>query len=1153
MNRIKPAVRAGAFALAFALIPSVPLLGQTVAPAANPSSAEPEDEESITLSPFVVEAEEDTGYAAKYSLAGTRIRTELKDVGAAIQVVTKQFLEDTNSRNAEDLLVYTTGTEVAGQGGNFLGQGDGAYLTATDRTSPIQNTRVRGLDEADNTRDFFTSDIPWDSYNVGRVDLQRGANSILFGIGSPAGIINSSLNGASFRNTHEVEYQFGSFGSQRATADFNRVIIPDQLAVRVSLLADATKYRQEPAFKDDERMFGAVKWTPKLIQTGTTEIRANYEKGNILSNNPRGSPPMDAITPWFDMGKPLLDPRTVNDFHGNNRWLGAMGNRVWDGVATAFENGNQGISFTTQALPWPNRGGNVSGANVGNNSFKGIRTYDGFANATFPEGAIGAYKARSLSDASIFNFYDSMLEGDNKREWNDFDAYNIAVSQTFLNNKVGIELVYDRQEASWGHDSLISNDGAIITVDMNAFLLDGSPNPNVGRPLTLSNGFGGGSYRARRERETKRVTAFGELNFEDMLGRDSKLGSALGRHVFTANYSDAQIDGRFASAKRYFISRQYDPKSDRAANNAARDNIFLNYLGPSLLGSTFSSARGLGLRGVAGDIDIGQAQVREWNNVTNQWVMVPLTTVDNTGVPMEQLVQPGEAYINSDNIESQVFVWQGYLFDGAVVPLFAYREDEDTFLRKDAATDGNGGRIPNDPGMVLPAATAADTQSGDSKSYGLAVHTPDAIRRRLPGNVGISLYYNKSNNFKPDAGRRDILGQPVASPSGETKDYGIALSAFDDRLTLRVTKYDSKNTNATLAGAIGGQYLIGAVEAWGQQAAYRFKRAVETGGAERNWPAGDLYGFSSSGGAVIWRPAGPLQGSASTGFTYTQAQLDAAYAKQQASINAWYATQVPQSFQQAWALDNYSTTAGLTNFGASGLVVTGDTVSEGYEYELIASNILAKGLSVSFNASKTSAQRANPAKSYVDWVEMRWAQFQGPAGDMRLWGSDDDWSADAQHGGETARGKFARETMAGYNLFQALANSDVPELRPWRFNVVANYNFQSDGLLKGTNVGISYRWQDQNVVGFPVVTGSDGVMRFDVDNPYMGSTESIVDLWVGYKRKLGRHIDWRCQVNVRNAFGERDISRVTVQPDGSPGGYRINEPRTIAVTNTFSF
>jgi outer membrane receptor protein involved in Fe transport len=113
--------------------------------------------------------------------------------------ITGEFLRDTGARNNQDLLVYTTGTEVGGIAGNFAGLGNGQMLDDTNaRMNPNGNTRVRGLAEADNTRDFFLTDIPWDSFNVGRVDLQRGANAMLFGVGSPAGIVNSSTNAAAF-------------------------------------------------------------------------------------------------------------------------------------------------------------------------------------------------------------------------------------------------------------------------------------------------------------------------------------------------------------------------------------------------------------------------------------------------------------------------------------------------------------------------------------------------------------------------------------------------------------------------------------------------------------------------------------------------------------------------------------------------------------------------------------------------------------------------------------------------------------------------------------------------------------------------------------------------------------------------------------------
>ena len=167
--------------------------------AATPPPAAAPEEEAITLSPLLVSADEDKGgYQATSNLAGTRVRTDLKDVASAISVVTGQFLQDTGAKNSADLLVYTPSTEVAGIRGNFSGvAGSRIYQENSVNTS----TRVRGLDSADNTRDYFLTDIPWDGFNVGRVDLQRGPNSILFGVGSPAGIINTSTNDSSIAPT----------------------------------------------------------------------------------------------------------------------------------------------------------------------------------------------------------------------------------------------------------------------------------------------------------------------------------------------------------------------------------------------------------------------------------------------------------------------------------------------------------------------------------------------------------------------------------------------------------------------------------------------------------------------------------------------------------------------------------------------------------------------------------------------------------------------------------------------------------------------------------------------------------------------------------------------------------------------------------------
>ncbi|KAF0094360.1 MAG: TonB-dependent receptor plug [Puniceicoccaceae bacterium 5H] len=131
----------------------------------------------------------------------------------------------------------------------------------------------------------------------------------------------------------------------------------------------------------------------------------------------------------------------------------------------------------------------------------------------------------------------------------------------------------------------------------------------------------------------------------------------------------------------------------------------------------------------------------------------------------------------------------------------------------------------------------------------------------------------------------------------------------------------------------------------------------------------------------------------------------------------------------------------------------------------------------------------------------------------------------------------------------------MPELRPWRLNLVTNYTFK-EGPLQGINIGGAYRWQDEVVLGYGIVnngTEDDPDWQYDLSNKYYGDTEDDIDFWIGYERDLTDTLRWRIQLNVRNAFADNELIPVTVQPDGSPGGYRIKEGTSWFLTNTISF
>src|SRR5688572_5560083 len=142
------------------------LSAQTTEPEKEEATEKKPDDKVVQLAPFQVNTTQDRGYAASSSLAGSRLNTELRNVASAIQVVTPEFLKDTGSTDLQRLLVYTTNTEVAGIGGNFYGTNadDLSYRTQV-LVNPQTGTRVRGLNNADLTRDFFTTNIPMDAYN----------------------------------------------------------------------------------------------------------------------------------------------------------------------------------------------------------------------------------------------------------------------------------------------------------------------------------------------------------------------------------------------------------------------------------------------------------------------------------------------------------------------------------------------------------------------------------------------------------------------------------------------------------------------------------------------------------------------------------------------------------------------------------------------------------------------------------------------------------------------------------------------------------------------------------------------------------------------------------------------------------------------------
>ncbi|MDD2763777.1 MAG: TonB-dependent receptor plug domain-containing protein [Opitutaceae bacterium] len=852
--------------ISFAISPR--LLGQA-APGQSTTDEKTEKtektEEVVKLSPFIVESEETGDYAANSTLAGTRVRTDLKDVAASISVVTKQFLQDTAVRNAQDLLVYTPSTEVGGIRGNFSGiAGQKVPNESKLLANPSTNNRVRGLDAADSTRDYFLTDIPWDSFNTGRIDLQRGPNSILFGVGSPAGIINASINDASYKTAYKVENSIDEYGSLRNVGDFNQVLVPNQLAVRVSLLDDRQKFQQKPAFLDQSRVYAALRYDAKLFGEGNlTTIRIKYEDGRVNSNYPRSIPPNDRITPWFG------DPYNKATIDTNKYGFGSLAAN--NPAVTLWKPGGnlifQGLASTVDVRSWYN-GANAAGTlptfsnnpttvMVGmiNAGIKGLNSqayrpfaiapYSIMANATLPGGSF--YLDKVLTDSTVFNFFDNLLDGPNKHEWQDWDALNIDLQQSFFKNRLAFDFTYDKQSFLLGQVSWMAGSDYGIGIEVNETFPDGSANPNVGRPyVTGTDAFGNANFKSDREGKRGIVTV--DLKSEDYFGMNW-FSYILGRSVFTGL---AAVDTRDTKQVQWAQHATTPDLIDLLGQGAqayanivgTRQYDWLYYIGPSL--KTAASAHGANVSRILSPLtpansttvryfnsrwavstdptqagyvnptasysyfnnndanprnDVGvqtdnPANYAGWTNGGVTWLSA------SNPADFPSLVTGGQRDTFKD--DSRGFTWQGYLLGGDLVPTFGWRKDTVTYRAAAAQVNSATGIAPLE--YDLDPATARQA-TGQSRNWSGVYHLPAKLTSKLPWNTQLSVFYNESSNFKADAPRRNLIGDLIANPQGKTREKGFVISTLDDRVTLRATWFETRVANATLAA--GGGAIFG--------------------------------------------------------------------------------------------------------------------------------------------------------------------------------------------------------------------------------------------------------------------------------------------------------------------------------------------------------
>ncbi|OAM87438.1 TonB-dependent receptor plug domain-containing protein [Termitidicoccus mucosus] len=1169
------------------------------------TASEASSDEVVHLTPYEVTAASDTGYYATQTLASSRINTKIEDVGSALSIITSDFFKDTGVTDNKTLLTYTPNTEVGGLQGNYRGSSGGGVEDETGRfTSPSTNTRVRGLAAADNTRNYFISEIPWDGYNVSRVEIQRGPNSILFGLGSPAGIINTTTKMAEHKKSFgSLELRVGSYGANRAVLDWNQNLLKDELSVRFTLLHNEEKYRQDPAYSRDQRFFGTLRYDPKFLSRNghKTTLKLNFESGDVKSNNPRTITPRDQVTKWWDaLNKQGYDPRYVQNsgwfydengvpyrrpntgqfnrnYNDNIPFNPATPNPAYPGDGNPNPNNIDKYLRWTVAdaghplpnagaanpdfSPWlgesPIYGGIWLQTNAGQTfpyratmpEYKNIRgigsngDIDGTlglpysrrvtvantnawaARANVDEGAkyqsFGVWKASTLTDASIFDFYNNLLDGDNKEEWQDFKNFSASLSQSFFRDKMGFDLAYDHSNYKNGQYSF---DGAgVLYVDVNTHNIDGTENPHFGQPYIESNlTYGNNAYESTRN--AGRLSAFLKHDFNES-GRGGWLRKLLGSHTLTGLLSTE----RWRSDSRTFSRYAAEPDFAQLVANPTTGAWFVGdsnrsvnstiYLGDSLKNA--ATYQGAGISRATGKLQIPNTMPFQWfdstwnagpgvdpaaewinpyNGATSTQSENPANyvgwTTTNVGILSaengDQDLLTRAATRSKRVVTSMAVAWQAWLWDGALVGLYGLRQDRVKSWALAGERDSVYGNVlfdRYDLSYVDPA-LYPQVYTGNTKSWSVVAKLNSFLRGRLPVNV--SLFYNESDNFQVAGSRNDLYGNPLPPPTGDTKDYGIMLSTKNQRYVLKINKYESHNKNA-------GNSVINN-NTW-----YLMDGASDNNFISRAENRIDQFQYHGTtrgtGGTIVYLDADQPSGTPPWSFGQkTGESLEHSNLTRMAVVAAWraFTAEAPvRRVLDAWGFDDLDGLYGsipktpLADFRA-----TEDQLSKGWEIEFTANP--TKNWRVTVNASQTKASRTNVGGSALtefvtyanQYFNKRLVPVAGPGEGVITvndglyrdgspgqayhfrWATATEVEADrgniapGNHGNDANNTTFAG--IGGYNMWTYTSDRDGG-LISWNSNFYRHYSLLK--LQEGTYSTELRRWRVNLVTNYDFRSG----------------------------------------------------------------------------------
>ncbi len=1054
--------------------------------------------EATVMSPFEVIADT-RGYYSANTMAGTRLNAKIADLASSISVVTREQMQDFALLDLNDVFAYEAGTEGSGTYTDFTIDQSGRPSDNT-MADPINANRVRGIGNANiSFGNYETAGrVPVDPINIDAIEISRGPNSNIFGLGNAAGTVNLVPASAHLtRARSQVQFRADSYGGYRASLDANRVIQRGVLAVRGSAVFQHDGFERKPSGTDSHRLNAMVKYQPFR----PTTLTASYSYYRLHGNRPNMIMPRDAITAWRAAGSPTWDPVTyrahrtdgsvLGTFTGNPPAYFAFASSISSGVGTSL------VSV--------DRGNVVAWGPVRSSTTHTPQALDGARLMTTAPTSIRAAQPLFASDATVGDqsLYDwrSINLAAMNRLYEETSTLNLQIEQIFLHTPrhlLATQLGWFREDSERRQRALYgtgaAGTGAVgyLQIDVNRRLLDGSPNPNFLRPnLGIVGGYTSDSPLTN---DTYR----GQLAYRLDLARERSWLRWLGMHQLSGYGEYKQhVTRRFSFRDAIVSDHAWLAAGVPRGNQASTGPEPQNRVSPTISRNYFQyyvgDAQGQNVDYAPSDFRHGAYHYVWGNTATGQFrdemaLLGGAATVDNTAGSR-----------NSRRVlKTEGAVLQNHLFDGRIVTTFGRREDRN-FTRRGV------------PARLLPDGLTHDyawdhqweagdwlARTGRTKTAGMVVKPVSWLH----------VHANKSDSFLPSSPAVDLHARFVPDPAGKGEDVGFSLNLFSGRLILRANRYTTKQinsrngTSSTLAG-----------------------RAVKL----------DIYDFTTSRPfGLNFRARNWLRNDAARrGVSLTEAQLD---------------ERVAQTMKMDLAIIRALEDA-TVNQGTP-LAQVDDLVAKGKEIEVHFNPMTH--WTMKLNVTEQESIDAAVAPDLTQYLAER----------LPVWTSIIDldtgqpWYTTRYEGGQHAQQYLAGNVTSQLAIAKANEGKSRPQIRKYRANFATNYYLAAltdQRWLRRVNVGGALRWEDKGAIGYYGVQQLPAVItELDRNRPVYAEANLYVDAFVGYRTKLfAERVGATFQLNVRNLQESGRLQAISAFPDGSPNGYRIVDPRQFILTVTF--